>query len=127
MADDSASPWGKMLEQISSPWDWVAGGAGAAAGAGVSIAMGGADLGASIAAGFTGGIAARKAIHASLTGKRLRNRANGLLHEIKKHENKQSLLDKLEREIGLWESKAITHEQFSESLDRLIDEYRQSF
>jgi hypothetical protein len=96
-----------------------------------TFALGGSDFGASIAAGFTAGIAARKALYASLESRRLRRRAAGLMAQIEAALSSTTFLnglrDELKRELGLWESGAISNDQFSKRLDELVEKYREAF
>jgi hypothetical protein len=71
-ADKSA--WDKVLGQITDPWDWALGIAGAGVGATLTLAGHGADLGTSIASGFTLGVATRKALVASLQRRKLKSK-----------------------------------------------------
>lgn len=128
MSDTGKSGWDRLLDQVTNPWDWAAGITGAAAGAAITIASGGADLGTSIATGFTTGIAARKAGVASLQGRRLRKRAEGLKREIENRSlnNPQltEIIEELELELSLWESRAISNDDFAKQMDKLIEKCR---
>jgi len=146
MSDQEKSPWEKALDEISSPWDWVAAALGAAGGAGFTYATHGADLGSSIATGALIGIAVRKAIYASLRRKRLKRRALGLREELEESRrryqqslpetpnvamvrmggNEESLIEQLDREFRLWTRRAISDEEFSKQLDDLVDNYRKT-
>ena len=126
MAD---SVWEKLLKEITDPWDWVAAGAGALGGAGVTAATHGLDMGHSVGAGALAGVTARKTLKASLTKRQLRKRAEGFHRELKKAiatfpPPLVQVLHKLEIEIDLWRSGATTNQQFEKALDLLIDEYR---
>lgn len=131
MSDQEKSAWEKVLDEISSPWDWVALAVGAAGGAGVTVFTHGTELGTSMATGALIAIAARKAGYASLQRRRLRNRASGL-HDVLEENSRQqedsdiaALVKRLGRERQLWERKAISDEEFSRQLDELVTDFRQ--
>jgi hypothetical protein len=87
---------------------------GAAVGAAVTFTTGASDLGTAMSAGATVGIAARKAISASLQRPRLRRRALGLKTEFSNvdHPSAKALIDQLDREQRLWERKPFTMMSF---------------
>ena len=87
MADESI--WERIRKELASPWDWVAAGVGAAGGMGVSGMVAGVDAGTSVGVGALAAVSARKAAAASLRGRTLRKRANGLLYLLE--ENLQNL------------------------------------
>ncbi len=130
MSNPVTSPWEAVLKQITSPWDWVAGGAGAGIGLGVTIMLHGADLGTSAAAGALAGVTARKALAALLQGRQLSRRAEGLAAEIrdldpnKSNPALQALLPEIEREHRLWQRKVLSNEQFAIQLDEIVSKYR---
>jgi hypothetical protein len=134
MSNDK-SGWERLLEQISSPWDWAAAAAGAAGGAIITVSSGGADFGTSVTAGAATGLAARKALAASLQRRWLRNRALGLKKELNRYIDRSEkdsegyrkvtlLVNELERELSLWESHATASEDLAKQLDLIIQRYR---
>src|SRR5687767_13725290 len=135
------SAWERVLNQISSPWDWAAAALGAAGGLGATILLHGTDLGTSIAAGATGGVAVSKAASASFQGRQLKRRASGLdkqieesLKEIKDlplkspsssatpliEDRLSRLRIRLKQELRLWNNKATSNEGFANQIDKLI-------
>lgn len=82
MSDQDKSPWERILDEISSPWDWAAATVGGAAGAVVTMFAQGTDLGTFISAGAIIGVAARKAVYVSLQSRRLGKRYFGLKEEL---------------------------------------------
>jgi hypothetical protein len=129
MSEQEKSPWEKVLDEISNPWDWVTATLGAACGALISTEWL-TELGTSLATGALIGIAARKALYVSLLGKRLKRRAAGLQAELEEaaqrlnHLTLKNLLEQLARERRLWQRKAISDEEFNKQLNDLIDQYR---
>lgn len=128
MNGEGGSGWGKLLKEITDPWDWAFGIGGAAIGIGATVASSGADLGTSAAGGFTTGIAARRAAVASLQRRRLRRQADALKGEmLSRSKNILSLLsltEELDLELSLWENRATTNESFSSQLDKLTEKLR---
>ncbi|MGH9753378.1 MAG: hypothetical protein ACREA2_11400 [Blastocatellia bacterium] len=130
MSDQEKSPWEKVLNELSSPWDWVVAALGAAGGAGVTVTTHGADLGTAMATGALVGVALRKAGYASLHRSRLKRRALGFRRELEEYDSHserpkpKSLIGQLDRELRLWRRRAISDEEFSSQLDRLIDDFR---
>lgn len=130
MSDQEKSPWEKVLGELSSPWDWVAAALGAAGGAGITVITHGADLGTAMATGALVGVALRKAGYASLHRSRLKRRALGFRRELEEYDSHserpkpKSLIGQLDRELRLWKRRAISDEEFSSQLDRLIDDFR---
>jgi hypothetical protein len=129
---DNLSAWEKVLNEISSPWDWVAAGLGAMAGGAVTVVAHGVDLGHSVGAGALLAITARKAGDASLASWRLRKRANGFQSQLDENEPTHGqdidlnvIRLRLQVEMGLWQSKATDNSQFAKALDASIEEYRQ--
>jgi hypothetical protein len=90
--------------------------------------LGGADLGTSAAAGATAGVAARKALAASLQGRQLARRAQGLRAHIAEQNGSNpalmEILSEIDREQGLWQSGAIDNGQFAEQLNEIVKKYR---
>jgi hypothetical protein len=128
MADSEGTGMDRLLKQITNPWDWAFGIAGAAAGAGITFATSGMDLGNSIFGGFTTGITARRAIVASFQRKFLRNRVEALRSQIQARSISQpailSLIEELDLEVSLWESRTISNEEFANQLGRIIEKLR---
>ena len=127
MSEQEKSPWERVLDEISNPWDWVAAAVGAACGAGVTITTLGADLGTALATGALLGVAARKAVYVSLQSKRLKRRALGLQAELEESFQRsndpalKNLLEQLDRERRLWTRQAISDEEFTKQLNELVD------
>jgi hypothetical protein len=126
MSDKSA--WDRLMEQITSPWDWVAAGVGAIGGGVVTTVLHGADLGTSVGAGAIAAVTARKAAAASLQGRKVKKRARALKDQVEKHAKNHGemelLLGKINGEISLWESGAATLEDFLKNINQITDEYR---
>lgn len=103
---------------------------GAAGGAGITISTHGADLGTSMATGALVGVAVRKAGYASLHRRRLKRRALCFRRELEEYDSHSGrpkpkpLIGQLDRELRLWERRAISDEEFSSQLDKLIDDFR---
>lgn len=118
----------ELAAQVSSPWDWLAMGGGAAAGAAVTVVMHGADLGASIATGATAGITARKALVGSLQRRHLAKRALNLRRRIEMVVDpaRGQLLGRLDAEHDLWERRIISGAEFEKQLGNIIDTYRRT-
>ena len=131
MSDSERSAWDRLLDEVASPWDWVAAGAGAAAGATLSIATSGADVGTAVGTGAVAAVTLRKAVIATLQGRALRTRSLAFEEEISRHLTAEPALERiqqeLERERGLWRSGAISNEEFAEQLHLMVQDYRTLF
>lgn len=126
MDAEASKPWENLFKQISSPWDWVAIGVGAAAGSVVTAVTHGLDLGTSIATGATAGFTARKALVGSFSRRGLRKSAENF-EAVLRNEGSPLMLklaDRVKNETRLWESKIVSDNEFSKQLERLVDEYR---
>lgn len=134
MSDESNQGWKGLLAGVSSPWDWAAIGAGAGAGAAATILIGGADLGSSIAAGATGGLAARKAIEASFAKRQLRRQLSTMSSNLlillnarsSRGISRPSLAERLEDEIDLWKQQISSDAEFSDHLQEIKAAYRRN-
>lgn len=128
MSESERSGWQKLLDQISSPWDWAAAGVGALGGAAVSAATLGADLGTAVATGAVTGITARKALVASTQRQRLRRRTEALLQLLRSNASSGKRLTPLEAQLeldrDLWERRIISDEQFLHSIEDTVANYR---
>ena len=128
MSDSERSAWDRLLDEIASPWDWVAAGAGAAAGAVFSIVTSGADVGTAVGTGAVAAVTLRKALIAAFQGRALRNRARAIEQEISRHLSAEPALERLqqelERERDLWQSGAISDDEFAEQLYLMVRDYR---
>ena len=116
------SVWDRLAREITSPWDWVAAGVGAAGGAGATLILHGGDLGTSVGLGAIGAVTARKAGAASFTGRGLRKRKSSIEAEISKIENQQlqrQLSNELESDFRLWSTDGVSNGQFAATLDRI--------
>lgn len=128
MSESERSGWQRLLDQISSPWDWAAAGPGALGGAAVSASAMGADLGTAVATGAVTGITARKALVASTQKQRLRRRADVLLELLRakasSDERPTRLVAQLEMDRDLWERRIerriISDEQFLHSIEDAV-------
>lgn len=127
MSESKDSVWDRLAREITSPWDWVAAGVGAAGGAGATIILHGGDLGTSIGAGAISAVTARKAAAASLVGRNLRKRASSIQAEIARLEKtmyQSRLHDQLDSDFRLWSTGGISNVQFATTLDKITDEIR---
>lgn len=127
MSEEENPSLQKLFDQLSSPWDWIAAGGGAAAGAGVTLLSAGLDLGTATATGAMAGLTARRAVVAVAARPGLRKRARNLHLQLeraaKQNQAYHPLLDRLIKAEELWSTKIITNEQFSALLDDLVQEY----
>ncbi len=131
MSESERSAWDRLLDEIASPWDWVAAGAGAAVGATLSIATASGDVGTAVGTGAIAAVTLRKALMAGLQGRALRHRAGAFEKEISRHLAAEPALERLQRELererGLWHSGAISADEFADQLHLMIQEYRMLF
>ncbi len=97
----------------------------------MAIATSGADVGTAVGTGAIAAVTLRKALIASLQGKTLRHRAEAFEEEIVRHLTEQPALERLQRELererGLWQSDAISDDEFADQLHLMVQEYRQLF
>lgn len=130
MSDEQGQGLKGLLAGVSSAWDWAAIAAGAGAGAVATIVTGGADLGSSIAAGATCGLATKKALEATLAKRKLRSqltkKSENLLPLLQKHSHNDSLARRLNDEIELWKEQISSDAEFSEQLKDITNAYRKS-
>jgi hypothetical protein len=129
MSESERSGWQRLLDQISSPWDWAAAGLGALGGAAVSASAMGADLGTAVAAGAVTGITARKALGASTQRQRLGRRAQVLLELLRAKAPSDERLTRpaaqLEMDQDLWRRRIISDEQFLHSIEDSVGKHRE--
>lgn len=137
MADaDDAGGWGKLLDRLQSPGDWVAAGIGALGGAAVSVLVLGSDFGTSVATGAVAGVTAKATGDAALKSRRLRKKSERFRRRLEaslkdteqdpslsRTEVVKKIQARLVNQSILWKDKLITNEKFEAVIDSLIEEY----
>lgn len=126
MSSDTRSPWETAIDNLTGPWDLAVISAGVAAAA-VAAALGPWSVEDLLPVGAFGGMAILKGVQALQARRALRRRAEGIGAE---HSGIESLpgdrAQFLDKELSLWEKHITTNAEFSQVLDQLVTDIRDS-
>jgi hypothetical protein len=135
MPGDDAGWFDRVLNELKSPWDWVAAGAGATGGFIVSAMILHSDMGASVGAGALGAVTAKNAGMAAFQRRILAKRTKRFMQAIEQslkqggegpsHNKLRLLVEEVQLDLDLLERKVTSPEQYGKILDDYIAAFRQ--